>query len=105
MDINKKQLSILSENFNLYEDKEYLTLSTWTDSGVNMIIYISKTIKDSLVKQFEEYIYYFDIDEEIDLHRQDSRYRNAFRIVESVKDFTKYINDMKIILNKLKKAE
>ena len=105
MKINKKQLSILSSNFRIYEDNQYLTLETWTNGGVNMIIYISKTMSDSLVKQFESYIDSFDIDEEIDLHRQDSRYRNAFRIVESVNDFSSFIKDMKSILKQLKSAE
>ena len=105
MKINKKQLSILSSKFRIYEDNQYLTLETWTDGGVNMIIYISKTMSDSLVKQFESYIDSFDIDEEIDLHRQDSRYRNAFRIVESVNDFSSFIKDMKSILKQLKSAE
>jgi len=105
MKINKKQLSILSSKFRIYEDNQYLTLETWTDGGVNMIIYISKTMSDSLVKQFESYINSFDIDEEIDLHRQDSRYRNAFRIVESVNDFSSFIKDMKSILKQLKSAE
>ena len=105
MKINKKQLSILSSKFRIYEDNQYLTLETWTDGGVNMIIYISKTMSDSLVKQFESYIESFDIDEEIDLHRQDSRYRNAFRIVESVNDFSSFIKDMKSILKQLKSAE
>lgn len=105
MKINKKQLSILSKNFRLYEDNEYLSLETWTNGGVNMFIYISKTMSESLVKQFEHYINCFDIDEEIDLHRQDSRYRNAFRIVESVNDFSQYIKEMKSILKELKNAE
>ena len=105
MKINKKQLSILSSNFRIYEDNQYLTLETWTNGGVNMIIYISKTMSDSLVKQFESYIDSFDIDEEIDLHRQDNRYRNAFRIVESVNDFSSFIKDMKSILKQLKSAE
>lgn len=105
MKINKKQLSILSSNFRIYEDNQYLTLETWTNGGVNMIIYISKTMSDSLIKQFESYIDSFDIDEEIDLHRQDSRYRNAFRIVESVNDFSSFIKDMKSILKQLKSAE
>lgn len=105
MKINKKQLSILSSKFSIYEDNQYLTLETWTNGGVNMIIYISKTMSDSLVKQFDSYINSFDIDEEIDLHRQDSRYRNAFRIVESVNDFSSFIKDMKSILKQLKSAE
>jgi len=105
MKMNKKQLAIISHHFKLYEDNQYLTLESWTDGGVDMIIYISKTMSDSLVKQFEDYINRFDIDEEIDLHRQDCRYRNAFRIVESVNDFSQYIKDMKSILKQLKSAE
>jgi len=43
------------------------------------------------------------VDEEIDLHRQDERYKNAFSISESVKDFTDFYNWLKEIKNKLEK--
>ena len=55
----------------------------WTDRGVNMIITLMPFSFDELQSYYDG----FDIDEEIDLHRQDERYRKAFRISHSVSDF------------------
>ena len=52
-------------------------------------------------KQFIERINDFDIDEEIDLHRQGEDYKNTFTIAESVKDFTDFHNDLKDVVKKL----
>jgi hypothetical protein len=98
--MNKKQKDFLEANFNVYEDKNELELEQWTKGGVDMIIYLDKN-KD-IIEQLEEYINNFDIDNEIDLYRQDKRYREAFKITESVKDFEQWINYIKTIINVLK---
>lgn len=55
----------------------------WTDRGVNMVV----TLLPFTFEELSAYVEDFDVDEEIDIHRQDERYRNAFRISQSVKDF------------------
>lgn len=59
-------------------------LETWTDGGVNMIFYLDTSDK---VSEFSSIVNNFDVDEEIDLHREDKRYQKAFTISESVEDF------------------
>jgi hypothetical protein len=105
MKINKKQMEILENHFNIYEDEKDYELETWTDGGVNMFIYIGKDIEEDLIEQLEKYIENFDIDEEIDLHRQDKRYRDDFRITESVKDFVSWVEYIETIIKDLKGEE
>lgn len=103
MRINKKQKELLENNFNVriekYSNGKYLSLEAWTDGGVDMFIEID--YKKDLIEGFDEYIESFDIDDEIDLYREDKNYRAAFRITESVKDFENWIAKIKTIKNVL----
>lgn len=72
-------------------------LETWTKGGVNMIIWL----KPFNSKEFEEYVESFDMDEEIDVHRQDQRYKDDFTISQSVKDFEDFTNRLKETVKKL----
>ena len=98
-----KIISILEEDFNIPQYNNEIELETWTNGGVNMLIYIDSN-KD-FITQFEEYIENFDIDEEIDLHRKGADYRQAFTITESVDDFRSYVEWLKDILEKLKEVQ
>ena len=73
-------------------------LERWTDCGVDMII----TLNPFTAEEFEEYVKDFDVDELIDLHRQDPSYKSNFSISVSLKDFTDFHNYLKEILEKLK---
>lgn len=87
------------EDFNVtvLENGE-VEIETWTEGGVNMIHYLSSCT----IEEFGNIVNDFDIDEEIDLHRQDPTYVAAFSIKQSVEDFTKYHNRLKTMLGKLK---
>lgn len=98
--MNKRQRKLLEDNFKVYEDKNELELEQWTNGGVDMIIYVDKN-KD-IIEQLQEYVDNFDIDDEIDLYRQDKSYRDNFRITESVRDFESWIDKMQTIINILK---
>jgi hypothetical protein len=74
-------------------------IEKWTDGGVDMVIYLDPFTKE----EFLQYVEDFDIDEEIDLHRQGKNYKNAFTISESVKDFTKFKTMLKKVAKKLNK--
>lgn len=92
--------------FNVYEYKEQidrkeklcgLEIETWTDYGVNMIEFLDfrddiNSIYDynEVSKKIRELAYNFDIDEEIDMYRQDEKYRKTFKVTQSVYDFGKY---------------
>ena len=97
-----KIISILEEDFNIYRYNNEIELETWTNGGVDMLIYIN--LDEDFITQFEEYIENFDIDEEIDLHRQGADYRRDFTITESVDDFRGYVEWLKDILEKLKEV-
>ena len=69
-------------------------LSTYTDGGVNIIIFLDFRGEEENVEnpkkfkeKLKEYINYFDVDEEIDIYRQDPRYCIDFTIKKSLKDF------------------
>ena len=72
-------------------------LEKWTNGGVDMII----TLMPFTKKSFIEWVENFDVDEEIDTHRQSPEYRSAFPISRSLKDFTDFKNHLIEIKNQL----
>ena len=97
--MNKRQLRILKDNFNIYKDNNNWDLETWTDGGVNMFINID--INNDLIEEIEKYLNNFDIDEEIELYRQDKEYKEAFTIRQSVEDFEDWVEFIKNIIKQL----
>lgn len=105
---NKKQaLKLLREKkfqdfFELFfsvhvkEEDADMELETWTDGGVDMIIYIKK---DNCIDAFIEYVNWFDIDNEIELHRESDAYRHAFTIRQSLTDFETFHEWLEDIVN------
>ena len=73
------------------DGKQYAEIEKWTNGGVDMIF----CLMPFTVESFIERVNNFDVDEEIDLHRQDKRYRDAFKITDSVKDFTDFHDHLK----------
>lgn len=72
----------------------------WTPGGVDMIYLIDGRHKDMTEKAWwrsEIYEIYdnFDVDEEIDTHRQDEKYRNNFTIRQSLEDFERFEEKLK----------
>ena len=95
-------------NFTFHEYKENDVLcgyemEAWTDGGVNMIHFIN--CRDvfypagltpyNVLSELEKISAYFDVDDEIDLHRQGNSYRKAFTIRESLEDFEEYQERLK----------
>lgn len=79
------------------DGEECAELNTYTAGGVNMIVWLNPFT----VEEFRAWVDDFDVDSEIDIHRQDKRYRDAFSLTNSVEDFTEYINRMKQICGNL----
>jgi hypothetical protein len=102
-DISIDQLQSFFEendfNVHLFEQdmKQYAEVEKWTDGGVDMIFTLCPFNKESFIERVND----FDIDEEIDLHRQAQDYKNAFTITQSVKDFTNFHNHLKEIVSKI----
>jgi hypothetical protein len=101
--MNKKQLEILENNFKIYKDNNIWDLERWTDGGVDMFINIDTT--KNIIEEFEFYLDNFDIDEEIDLYRQDKSYKEVFTIRQSVEDFEGWVEFIKEILQDLYEAK
>lgn len=69
-----------------------ITMETWTDGGVNMLHLIDGRDRDMdnpywWKEELQSIYEAFDVDDEIDIHRQDERYRKAFTHRMSVEDF------------------
>lgn len=58
----------------------------WTDGGVDMIIWLNPFTKE----EFNDYAKNFDVDDEVDFHRQDERYKKDFTLTQSLKDFKNF---------------
>jgi hypothetical protein len=81
------------------EDGNAAEIETWTKGGVNMIFYLDPFT----IEEFKDIVNDFDIDNEIELHREDPRYKADFTIKQSLKDFEDYHNRLKRVLSKLNK--
>ena len=103
MEITDKQRKILEDNFNVDSDENNMELESWTNGGVDMIIYIDTN--NDLIEELENYINNFNIDEEIDLYRQGKDYRDNFTISESLKDFENYIEFINGVIKQLEESD
>lgn len=76
-------------------------IEKWTEGGVDMII----TLMPFTIEEFIDYVNDFDVDDEIDTHRQDERYKKDFTISQSLKDFKKFQNDLKKVVKKMQSKD
>ena len=101
MEITSKERELLLELFNINESAYGLELESCTDGGVNMLIGIDKDSDYDLLAQLEQFVENFDIDEEIDIHREDTDYRRNFTIRESINDFENWVDYIRDCISKL----
>lgn len=100
----KKEIEkILEKYFNIYEYDNYCDLENWTDGSVNMLIPIDKS--KNIIEELENFIENFNIDEEIEIHRENEYYKKDFTIRESLEDFENWVEYIKNIIEELKKIE
>ena len=79
----------------LYDEKGIICgaeIENWTEGGVDMIHFIDLRGKDindpdAWKEEIAAIAAGFNVDEEIDVHRQDKRYRDSFTCRASVQDF------------------
>ncbi len=101
--MNTTQLKKFFEDngFNVYltkqDKKQCAEIEKWTTGGVDMIIWLNPFN----IAEFKSYVNDFNIDEEIDIHRQDERYKSDFTIRQSLEDFTEFHQHLKDIASKL----
>lgn len=79
------------------DNEQCAELESWTKKGVNMIIQLTPFNEDSFIDYAES----FNVDEEIDCHRQDARYKKEFSIGVSLDDFNAYANHLDRVVKKL----
>ena len=101
MKITSKEREILEELFNISEGTNEIELESWTDGGVDMFITIDKNSYNTLLEQLKEFVENFDIDEEIEIHREDENYKRNFTIRESINDFEKWVDYIRDCISKL----
>lgn len=89
-------------NVSKFANGQGLEMETWTDGDVNMLVWLEN--EDNLLEDFKEFVENFDIDSEIELHREDKRYRDAFSLRESLNDFENYVKWLKKIVGIIEKA-
>lgn len=80
----------IEEFFGVHGHEDIVELETWTNGGVNMFIVLHRNTEQNFYEQFKEYMENFDVDDEIEMHREDDRYRSAFTIRQSLEDFEGY---------------
>ncbi|WP_421049184.1 hypothetical protein [Lysinibacillus sp. UGB7] len=88
--VNEKFLEFAGNFFNVHDSEDAIELESWTNGGVNMFIVISKNDEKPFDEQVSSYIEYFDVDEEVEIHREDQKYRDNFSMTESIQDFEAY---------------
>jgi hypothetical protein len=110
-----KQIFDILENKNIsidnYKEGNKLCgyeLNTYTDRGVNQIIFLDfrdggnpKKAND-FIEKFSSRINDIDIDDEIESNRQDKLYRANFSIRQSVEDFESWKEDLEEIVTLIK---
>ena len=84
-----------------------IEMEQWTDGGVDMIHLIDGRDRDMndpdwWKDELEAISEAFDVDEEIDINRQDEKYRSAFTYRQSVEDFEDYDKWLKGIAEQAK---
>jgi len=100
-----KTIESFNYNVNLIYENGMISgmeIETWTNGGVDMIHtfyfcddYQELYEKDNVKKQLKEIADSFSIDDEIDMYRQDAKYKSNFSIRESLEDFEEYQNRLK----------
>ena len=101
--MNKKIREILEKHFNIYESNTEYELENWTDGGVDMFINIDKD--KNIIEELEKFIENVDIDEEIEILRQNDDYKMNFTIKESLNDFENWLENIKDIVKELRENE
>jgi hypothetical protein len=84
-----------------------IEMESWTNIGVDMIHLIDGRDRDMndpdwWKDELESISEAFDVDEEIDINRQDEKYRRAFTYRQSVEDFEDYDKWLKGIAEQTK---
>ncbi len=107
--MNKEQAKQFEKLRDFFENEGFLVhlfwqdgqqcaeVEKWTDGGVDMIFSLQPFAKKSFIERVDD----FNVDEEIELHRQSDDYKRDFTISEGLKDFTDFHNHIKEVASRL----
>lgn len=98
---NEKFLEQIDRHFHTHDSQHDIALETWTNGGVNMFVVIYKDNEESYFTQFKKYAETLNVDELVDEHRSDDKYKQAFTITEGLADFTAYKEKLLSIVREL----
>ena len=102
---DEQVVKIVGEHFNVHEYEEgQIELETWTTGGVNMFITLDPDERKTFLEQFKEYVEDFDVDEQVDLHREGDDYRKVFSVRQSLEDFEAYEKFLEKMVAQLEEA-
>lgn len=82
-------------------------LNTYTKGGVNQIIFLdfrdngNPENTDDFIEKFSERIKDIDIDDEIEINRQDKSYKANFTLRESLNDFEEWKKELENIVKQI----
>jgi len=101
MTIKKLKEFFEKEGFQVHltrqDKRQCAEVEKWTSGGVDMIAWLNPFT----VEEFKSYVNDFDVDDQVQTHYQDPKYRNAFTIRQSLDDFTEFHNHLKEVAAKL----
>jgi len=107
--------TIESKKFSFYNYEENgklcgYELNTYTAGGVNQIIFLDfrneeKDVENvnEFIEEFNSYVNNIDIDEEIELNRQNKNYKDNFTLRQSLNDFEQWKSELKEIAKEISK--
>lgn len=85
-------------------------LDTYTAGGINQIIFLDFRNEEQdaenandFIDEFNYYVRNIDIDEEIELNRQNQNYKDNFTLRQSLDDFEEWESELKEIAEELNK--
>ena len=104
-----KTIESFNYNVNLIYENGMISgmeIKTWTNGGVDMIHtfffcddYQELYDKDNVKKQLQDLADNFSVDDEIDMYRQDAKYKSDFTISQSLEDFNEYQKKLEDLAN------
>jgi hypothetical protein len=105
------KIEIAEISIDKYEENGVLCgyeLNTYTQGGLNQIVFVdfrdtkkNPNNPDDFKELFLERVKSIDVDEEIELNRQDKGYREAFTLTQALKDVKRWKKDLLRLANSL----
>lgn len=95
MKLREQLIKFFSEKgFTVHDFGDIVEVETSTERGTSMLFEFQPFTKEEIVSVLRG----FDVEEEVELHRQDQTYRNAFSLREALDDFENFKNRVNTLI-------